>query len=46
MIVGMSQLSKEECLEALKKAMKQISELVDENNKLKEKLKELERFRN
>lgn len=42
----MSQLSKEECLEVLKKAMKQISELVDENNKLKEKLKELERFRN
>ena len=40
MIVDMSQLSKEELIEALSKAMAQISKLVDENNKLKEKLNE------
>ena len=38
MIIDMSKLSKEELIEALSKAMKQISQLVDENNKLKEKL--------
>lgn len=43
MIVGMSQLSKEELIEALKKAMGQISKLVEENNKLKENLNESER---
>lgn len=39
----MSRLSKEELIEALSKAMKQLSKLVDENNKLKEKLNETER---
>ena len=34
----MGKLSKEELIEALDKALKQISKLVDENNKLKEKL--------
>lgn len=43
MIIDMSKLSKEELAEALSKAMKQISKLVDENNKLKEKLNESER---
>lgn len=38
MIVGMSKLSKEELIEALSKAMRQISKLVDENKELKEKL--------
>ena len=38
MIIDMGKLSKEELIEALSKAMKQISQLVDENNKLKEKL--------
>ena len=38
MVIDMGQLSKEELIEALAKAMKQISQLVDENNKLKEKL--------
>ena len=38
MIIDMSKLSKEELIEALDKAMKQISKLVDENNELKEKL--------
>ena len=38
MIIDMSKLSKEELIESLSKAMKQISKLVDENNKLKEKL--------
>ena len=38
MIIDMSRLSKEELIETLSKAMKQISQLVDENNKLKEKL--------
>lgn len=38
MIIGMSKLSKEELIEALSKAMKQISKLVDENKELKEKL--------
>ena len=38
MVVDMSKLSKEELIEALGKAMKQISKLVDENKELKEKL--------
>lgn len=38
MIINMSKLSKEELIEALSKAMKQISQLVDENKELKEKL--------
>ena len=43
MIIDMRKLSKEELIESLSKAMKQISQLVDENNKLKEKLNESER---
>ena len=43
MIIGMSKLSKEELIEALSKALKQISKLVDENSELKEKLNESER---
>ena len=43
MIIDMGKLSQEELIEALSKAMKQISKLVDENNKLKEKLNESER---
>lgn len=43
MIIDMGRLSKEELIEALSKALKQISKLVDENNKLKEKLSETER---
>ena len=43
MVIDMGKLSKEELIEALSKAMKQISKLVDENNKLKEKLNESER---
>ena len=38
MSIDMGKLSKEELIEALSKAMKQISQLVDENNELKEKL--------
>lgn len=38
MVIDMSKLSKEELIEALSKAMKQISKLVDENNELKERL--------
>ena len=38
MIIDMSKLSKEELTEALDKAMKQISKLVDENKELREKL--------
>ena len=38
MIVRMETLSKEELIEALVKALKQISKLVDENKELKEKL--------
>lgn len=38
MIIDMSKLSKEELIEALSKALKQISRLVDENKELKEKL--------
>lgn len=38
MVVDMSRLSKEELIEALGKAIKQISKLVDENKELKEKL--------
>lgn len=38
MIIDMSRLSKEELVEALSKALKQISKLVDENKELKEKL--------
>ena len=43
MIIDMNGMSQEELIEALSKAMKQISKLVDENNKLKEKLNESER---
>lgn len=43
MIVDMSELSKEELIEALSKAMKQISKLVDENRELRKKLNESER---
>lgn len=43
MIIDMSRLSKEELIEALSKAMSQISKLVDENKELKEKLDESER---
>lgn len=43
MIIDMGKLSKEELIEALSKALKQISKLVDENNKLKEKLNETKR---
>lgn len=43
MIIDMSKLSRDELIEVLSKAMKQISKLVDENNKLKEKLNESER---
>lgn len=43
MIIGLSSLSKEELVEALSKAMKQISKLVDENRELREKLSESER---
>ena len=39
----MSRLSKEELIEALSKAMKQISQLIDENKKLKEKVNETKR---
>lgn len=38
MIIDVSKLSKNKLIETLNKAMKQISDLVDENNKLKEKL--------
>lgn len=38
MIIDMSRLSREELIEALSKAIKQISQLVDENKELKEKL--------
>lgn len=40
MIIDMSKLSRDELIKALDKAMKQISKLVDENNRLKEKLNE------
>lgn len=40
MIVDTYKLSKEDLIKALDKAMKQISRLADENNKLKEKLNE------
>lgn len=43
MIIDMSKLSKEELIEALSKALKQISKLVDENRELKEKLNETKR---
>ena len=43
MIIDMSKLSKEELIEALSKALKQISQLVDENNKLREKVNETKR---
>lgn len=43
MIIDMSRLSKEELIEALSKALKQISKLVDENNKLREKVNETKR---
>ena len=38
MIIEMTRLSKEELIESLSKALKQISKLVDENKELKEKL--------
>ena len=38
MVVGTERLSKEELIEILGKAIDQISKLVDENKKLKEKL--------
>lgn len=38
MIIDMGRLSKDELIEALSKAMKQISKLVDENRELREKL--------
>lgn len=40
MIIDICKMSRDELVEALSKAMKQISKLVDENNKLKEKLNE------
>lgn len=40
MIIDMSKLSRDELIKALGNAMKQISQLVDENIKLKEKLNE------
>ena len=43
MIIDMSRLSKDELIEALSKAMTQISKLVDESRELKEKLNESER---
>lgn len=43
MIIDMGRLSKEELIEALSKAMKQISQLIDENKKLKEKVNETKR---
>lgn len=39
MIIDMSKLSRDELIEALSKAMKQISKLVDENNKLKDSMR-------
>lgn len=39
MIVKMETLTREELIEALSKAMKQISKLVDENNKLKDSMR-------
>lgn len=38
MIIDMGRLSKEELIEALGKALKQLSKLVDENKELKDKL--------
>ena len=38
MIIDTSKLSKEELIEALSKAMKQVAKLVDENKELKERL--------
>lgn len=43
MIIDMSRLSKEELIEALSKALKQISKLIDENKELKGRLNESER---
>ena len=39
MIIDMSQLSKEELIEALSKAMKQISKLADENKRLRDSMR-------
>ena len=39
MIIDMSKLSKEELIEVLSKAMKQISKLVDENKSLRDTLR-------
>ena len=41
MIIDTSRLSKEELIEALSKALKQISKLVDENKELKETIKKV-----
>ena len=43
MVVDMSRMSKEELIEMNKKAIAQISKLVDENNALKKKLNESEK---
>ena len=43
MVVDMSRMSKEELIEMNKKAIAQISKLVDENNELKKKLNESEK---
>lgn len=39
MIIDMSKLSKEELIESLSKAMKQISKLVDENKRLRDAMR-------
>lgn len=39
MIIDMGKLSKEELIEALSKAMKQISKLVDENKRLRDAMR-------
>ena len=39
MIIDMSRLSKDELIEALSKAMKQISKLVDENKRLRDSMR-------
>lgn len=39
MIIDMSKLSKEELVEALSKALKQISNLIDENKRLRDTLR-------
>ena len=39
MIIDMSRLSKDELIESLSKAMKQISKLVDENKRLRDAMR-------